>query len=420
VYVGVGRGVFAGVTYRPKALIDLSPTVPFPIEETWSIQLMNYIFGSDHEDYILALLGPSMLLNHHVQNVNSKYVWMKDPSTSIPLASVRDYSPQSRYTPIAFRAKKTIFAGDEVFTSYGEDDWFKTRDISYKTAADDGSMELSRPLAELERTGHCLSDVSVRDSGIPGAGQGLFAERAFRQGDVVSISPVLVMPKHILDEIDTHSVLINYVMSLPGSDVTLFPLGRAGVANNGGKDNSSLSVHWYDWDDRRIIPHGELPGAVRYKHIEEIESAPFASLDISYVATRDIQAGEELTIFYGEQWESTWKVYNEMLEKYEKSQTTGGRVRRPIFLEPVGLNSAMFPAAWMVPCIGISCDEYSAEEEEEEVDIKVVAKEKGFGSASNILNAHKTTVTWAKSGSSAKETPKVVEGGSAAGVGSEL
>lgn len=387
-HIGVGRGVFAGVTYKAKDVIDVSPTVSFPIDETYDIQLMNYIFGSDHEDYILALIGADMLVNHHDQNVNSEYFWWKKPSVAITDASVRSYSPYTEYTQIAFKAKKTIFAGDEIFTSYGDSDWFETRNIPYKKTTIDGSMELSRPLDELKRSGHCLSDVSVRNSTIIGAGQGLFAERAFKKGEVVSISPVLIMPKHVLNDINSNSVLINYVLSLVNSDVALFPLGRAGMVNNGGEE-ASLTVHWYDWESRRVLPMGQMPEAVRYKHIDELEAHPFASLDICYVATRDITKGEELTLPYGEQWESTWQIYQMELMKYKTGTSEG----RPLFMEPIGLNADMFPPSWKVSCIGHTCEDY-ASEEEIVVDAKAVAVEKGFGSFSSLMSGKLTKLNW--------------------------
>lgn len=317
---------------------------------------MNFIFSSDHDDYIMALLGPGMLFNHH-NEVGTQYFWWKEDHDVIPDASVHSYSPYSTYTDVYFKAVKAIYPGEEIFTSYGSDEWFNSRDIPYRQSPMTGTH--SRSLKDLNAFGHCLTDVSIQKSKIAGAGQGLFAEKSFKAGEVVSIVPVLVMPKHILSEVGANSVLVNYAMSVPGSDVALFPLGRAAMVNNGGQ-SSNLKVQWYDWDSRRVLLGSERPSAVNERTVDELEASPYASLDICYIATQNIEKGEELTLFYGAQWENLWENYQNALE----STSIFGNSPRPVFLEPVGLEAGMFPDSWMVSCIGTNC----GEEDEDGID----------------------------------------------------
>jgi hypothetical protein len=349
---GVGRGVFAGMSYPKGGLLDISPAVSLPLNMTYNTQLINFIFLSNHDDYAMALLGPDMLLNHKEDPINTAYGFNVATLADIADPSLPQTEPQTGYTPVAFKTTENVNAGQELFTSYGGKKWFSARDIPYEEGSH-VNEDYHRGVEDLSAHGHCLSDVSVRDSGIPGAGQGLFAERAFRQGDVVSISPVLVMSKQVLGNSSANSVLLNYAISLDGSDVAVLPIGKAAMANNGGREGASLSMHWYDWDSSRVFYDADLPEVIKRQSIEKIEGSPSASLDISYVATRDIQAGEELTIFYGEQWESAWKAYQGLL--WKRKQLIQARGESPVFRQPVGAQPRMFPAAWMVDCIGRAC-----------------------------------------------------------------
>ena len=284
--------------------------------------------------------------------------------------------------------------GDEIFTSYGDNDWFESRDIPHKLMSTKGTTTFSRPLRQLQQTGHCLSDISIYESSISGAGLGVFAIRSLQANEVVSIAPVLVMPKHVIGSSITNSVLINYVLSQPGSDVSLFPLGRAGMVNNGGV-NSSLRVSWYDWDKRRALRSGEMPDILRNKNANELELDDFSSLDICYVATRDIEKGEELTLYYGQQWEKTWDLYQQELHKVDSSTP---RHDTPVFLEPIGVPEGMFPESWMKPCIGSDCNF------EEEVSIEDIIRSKEF-------KTKRTEVVWkSKSVENSVEVPGTPSG----------
>ena len=124
------------------------------------------------------------------------------------------------------------------------------------------------------------------------------------------------------------------------------------MINNAGKQ-SNTKVHWYEWNKRRVLYGHEMPSAVLHNSIQELESMPFAPLDISYVATRDILKGEELTLDYGEEWELKWKEYQAAL--WKRKQLLHTSPDPPIFRYSVGVNPEMFPSSWMVDCIGYDC-----------------------------------------------------------------
>lgn len=317
-----------------------------------STQLINFVFGSEHEDYVMAVLGPVMLINHAENWDNTDYVYATKRADIVD-ASERLTSPQTTYASLYFSTTTDVFVGEELFTNYGGEQWFNARGIPYDSGEDSLDVDdRSRDIEELSASGHCLTDVAVDDSAIPGAGQGVYAERSFKAGEVVSITPVLILPKHILNDTYANSVMVNYVLSVDGSDVTLLPLGRASMVNNGGKE-SSLSVHWYDWEGQRVL-YDQYPSAALERSIEELEASHFANLDISYVATRDIEEGEELTLNYGPEWEAAWKEYQNTI--WRRKQLIHAAIDPPIFRQPIGVSATMFPSSWMGNCIGRDCN----------------------------------------------------------------
>lgn len=347
----VGRGLFAGVNFVKNTAFDHAPAITFPFNLSTSTQLINFAFSSINEAYIMAVLGPAMMLNHAEIWENTKYVYATKLKDIVdPAGPIQ--SPQTTYSSLFFTVTDDVAAGDELFTNYGGEEWFDIRGIPFDGSVDGLDVEdRSRDIAELSSLGHCLTDIGVYESDIPSAGEGVFAERDFKAGDVVSISPVLVLPKHILNS-TSNSVMINYVLSVPGSDVTLLPLGRAAMVNNGGKE-ASLEVHWYDWDAHRPLYDDKMPSIMLERNIDELEASSFALLDLSYVATRDIEKGEELSIFYGVEWEAAWKEYQSALWRRKQLLHAAGDV--PLFKHPIGVKPEMFPSSWMVDCIGETC-----------------------------------------------------------------
>eukprot|EP01034_Spumella_vulgaris_P026292 gene26292-32854_t len=154
-------------------------------------------------------------------------------------------------------------------------------------------------LTDLEQYGHCLSDVSVGPSRISLAGKGLFARKAFKKGEVVTISPVLTLRREM-------------------SDVTLFPLTNAAFINHAFDHTENLRMTWYDWSSlnatgsyfEHLSGDNALNLTSKLSQLpSELFKAPFAYFDLAYYATRDIHPGEELTVNYGKEWEEKWREY---------------------------------------------------------------------------------------------------------------
>jgi hypothetical protein len=106
---------------------------------------------------------------------------------------------------------------------------------------------------ELQEKAYCTSDIFLSDSFLPMAGdetqsrhaagttltnhlsvtgKGLFARRAFKAGDIISISPVVLLPLDEVAETFDESILVNFCIYSEQSNVVLFPLGLVGMCYN--------------------------------------------------------------------------------------------------------------------------------------------------------------------------------------------
>ena len=80
------------------------------------------------------------------------------------------------YQRLYFNCYRNISVGEEIFTSYGEDDWFIAREIELKNENEHGKFEDKSNnryhLSELETGAYpCLTDVFVDESNVPRAGK---------------------------------------------------------------------------------------------------------------------------------------------------------------------------------------------------------------------------------------------------------
>ena len=248
----------------------------------------------------------------------------------------------SEYPPTVLMADAAIAVGDELFTSYGGNDWFSDRNITVTTPI--AGEKRNRPLEELSRVGHCLTNIEIRRSGFVNAGNGIFAKKDFNKGDVVTISPALVIPKSILVKAKARSVVVNYAITTDESDVAVLPFGRGILANNGNKEGFNMILKWYDWERRDIIDNAETV----FGNWTILAAAPSASVFVAQQATRDIKAGEELTIFYGSSWEKAWMKYVDKRNRaHLKGMSTPQELQKISFRHPIGAPDGMFPEHWL-------------------------------------------------------------------------
>lgn len=131
----------------------------------------------------------------------------------------------------------------------------------------------------------------------------MFAKKDFRKGDLVVVSPVLLLPKEHIESIsDSSTVLMNYCIASPASSTVMFPFAWGAVANHAPAHQANLEVELFWWNKAEEV---EKTSAT----LAELSSRLSAQLDLGYRATRDIARGEELLFDYGEEWQEEWTDY---------------------------------------------------------------------------------------------------------------
>ena len=333
---GAGRGVFAGLNLTYNQLIEDSPTLVINrnLVEEWS--LINYVYASLSEDLVMVVFGSAMIYNHNTEfyknlrySFSSKAVsFIKDADTSL-----------STYQHVSFASSKMIPAGSEIFSSYGDDNWF----IDRKIVNEISEIEFKHNINYLEMNGICLTDVYLDDSNIPTAGRGLFARKSFKKGELVTISPVLLLPRHEVALGDQNSVLLNYCITTQSlADIALLPLSLAAMINHKPPNEANIVLDWYGIDKSEL-------NSIDF---EILINSPSAPLDLAYIASKDIEIHEELTMSYGNDWIKAWNLFTIDLTRWQQNKDFD----RPFFRHPIETAGNLFPKAWnSYQCLGVTC-----------------------------------------------------------------
>ena len=146
--------------------------------------------------------------------------------------------------------------------------------------------------------------IQVKKSRIPLAGKGLFAVKDFKMGDILTVSPTMILPKDQVSNvgIEHKDIIQNYCIASPNvSNIVFFPFALGAMANHASaaKGTANMKLEWYWWNQEEKEIKMSTSAA-------DLKSAEFAQLDIAYIALRDIYAGEELTYDYGDDWAQSW------------------------------------------------------------------------------------------------------------------
>ena len=357
---GIGRGVFAGKRVRSQEILDVDISILIPYEYIENIpQLHDYVYASDHDGIVFVALGLAGLLNsvdtgnHTVEYVSAPYHTL--PRTAYDMVAPYgspSHLPYVDYYDFIMRSKRVHQIDEEFFNFYGED-WYCRRRGLGKDGRTTPTIDVP-PIVTLRRDPQqpsptpssqqssyyqvCLKDVTVKWSTlnekhsplektpttfsvapknidttsasnpvIP-VGRGLFAKRAFKQGEAITVSPVAVLNKTLVDSWSTYSLLPNYCLWDGQADVVLLPMTTIMMMNHQPSWNgrSNVVIQWFSWligdtwEDakQKIFTYGSDPKA--------LVNSPICPLDIILYAARDIAAGEELFLDYGEEWENAW------------------------------------------------------------------------------------------------------------------
>jgi hypothetical protein len=174
-----------------------------------------------------------------------------------------------------------------------------------------------RTIEWLYKHGRCMDNIRPGNSTLPDAGRGAFATRFIPKGGLVAPGPVLHIPNQtamnmyetdpLTDQRDITKVtgkqlIVNYCFGHRKSTVLLCPYtSPSAYINHSRKPNARVV-----WADETTPNHNAdwLEG-----DIEFLKQQQAIGLSLNFVATRDIQPGEEVFIDYGPEWEKAWKKY---------------------------------------------------------------------------------------------------------------
>jgi SET domain len=183
----------------------------------------------------------------------------------------------------------------------------------------------TRSLEELQATGRCFDNIQPKESTLPYAGRGAFATRHLHKNSIVTGSPLLHVPSDKLaymydqdpegnrntSSFAGFALWYNYCMGHRSSSILLCPYGSGINYINHNQTLANIKLQW--------PPHGQI------SHNETWFKRPSMDADyeytthlgMDYVATRDIEKGEELFMDYGHDWEQAWQDH---VKKWEPSE----------------------------------------------------------------------------------------------------
>jgi len=188
----------------------------------------------------------------------------------------------------------------------------------------------------VKQNGMCMENIRSGTSTIPAAGRGAFANRFLAEGSLISPAPLVqIMDRQNLlmyemvydeefhynvrasDEPITSQLLLNYCFGHEKSRMLLCPETNVVLMNH---CSSRLPV---DGECATQGPNAKIrwagkwhPSTAKWLNLtfEELDALYLEGnpgLAFDFVATRDINEGEEIFIDYGVDWEAAWKTYKD-------------------------------------------------------------------------------------------------------------
>lgn len=333
---GAGNGIFSTSKLHESSIIELSVAIYVRYSHIYESDLEDYIFATTDDSYGMVLLGLASLLNHNPLN-NAEYYSEGNYADDVP-SQVRGLEA---YTVCSLSASRAIEGGDEIFINYGEE-WFENR------------SELGQPVISSEYFPSrrlCMSTVEVGDSTRFAAGRGVFARQSFRSGELVAVSPSLLLPWHVVQDSKDSSILVNYCLHESGHSLAILPLSHMAMINHYrsaflidsavvdlDESSSNVEVRWFNWDvfqscDTKRSDEDCL-------NDPQIHRNPLISMNqkrsesktvvLGYYATKDVEVGEELLLDYGREWWQAYKQFLMEVQRVESNNRTTALFRKAV------------------------------------------------------------------------------------------
>ena len=175
----------------------------------------------------------------------------------------------------------------------------------------------------LEENGLCLDNIRAEPSLLRQTGRGAFATRTLQKGEVIAPLSLLHMDSNRLRMFDdfgedyqeiNKQLIVNYCYGHKDSTLLLFPYSPIVnfVNNNKDKTQVNAKVRWStsghhakDWESLTVA---------------EVLEMKQAGLMLEFVASRDIEMGEEIYIDYGSVWDDAWDNHLSTWEAPDESE----------------------------------------------------------------------------------------------------
>jgi SET domain len=165
----------------------------------------------------------------------------------------------------------------------------------------------------LETNGRCIDNLTPGMSKMPQAGYGAFATRSMKKGQVIAPVPVAQGHRQQMELYDAlnhndpnsrfflvgQQVLLNYAFGHADSNLLLFPYSPVVSYINHNSTSYNVELQWSNLSAHRSEWLAKSPSELT-STLDEL------GLVLELVATRDIEAGEEVLIDYGSKWEAAW------------------------------------------------------------------------------------------------------------------
>ena len=192
---------------------------------------------------------------------------------------------------------------------------------------------LFRDAKWLQENGVCADTMHMGESTIRQAGHGAFASRRLRQNTIVLPIPLIHIPnrkvlnmygltgasgksfKRDVKEPTRPQLLLNYCMGHRNSTLLLSPYGPVFNLINHNQTLVNVRIQWASPERSQHNP--DLLN-MTINELSEIESSQLA---MELVALRDIEAGEEIFLDYGDEWEAAWQKHVREWKPVEAADT---------------------------------------------------------------------------------------------------
>jgi len=175
-----------------------------------------------------------------------------------------------------------------------------------------------RDLNWLEANGRCMDNIHPNNSTVAQAGRGAFASRFVPDGGTIAPGPLLHVPNRTALQLYGigedgardparrigMQLILNYCFGHAESTVILCPYtSPSAYVNHATGEKANAEVRWAE---------DGTPGHNSDWLEESVSSLKWRNeigLSLNFVATRDIQPGEEVFIDYGPEWENAWNKH---------------------------------------------------------------------------------------------------------------